>query len=229
MDEISRCPVPTIYPGARVTGMSSIHPTCVIGESSWVDGCSLAEAVRINRRNVLVDCSVGKRSYTGPNTVIKHAEIGNYCSISWNCSISGSFHDPSLMSTHPFTRLSSYGFIESNLGVEDDPVRIGNDVWIGMSACILPGVTVGDGAIVGAGSVVTKNVPPFAIVAGNPAKLIRMRFSSDEVALLTELAWWEWPDDWISRYMDYFSEPVTREALFILKNLVERHVTSEGS
>ena len=72
-------------------------------------------------------------------------------------------------------------------------IVIGNDVWLGYRSVILAGVTIGDGAIVGAYSVVTKDVPPYTIVAGNPAKEIRRRFSEAEIARLLELRWWDWP------------------------------------
>ncbi len=72
-------------------------------------------------------------------------------------------------------------------------VVIGNDVWIGADAMILSGVTVGDGAVIGAGSVVTKSVPPYAAVAGNPARVIKMRFSPEQIERLLQIRWWDWP------------------------------------
>lgn len=79
---------------------------------------------------------------------------------------------------------------------------LGNDVWIGMEAVILPGVTIGDGAIVAAKSVVTHDVPPYAIVAGNAAKVVKMRFEKDVVRRLLAIAWWDWPQDKIGRNLD---------------------------
>ena len=79
---------------------------------------------------------------------------------------------------------------------------IGNDVWIGMEAVMLPGVRIGDGAIVGAKSVVTHDVPPYAIFAGNPARVVKMRFDEATVVRLLEVAWWNWPVDRISRNLD---------------------------
>jgi acetyltransferase-like isoleucine patch superfamily enzyme len=84
------------------------------------------------------------------------------------------------------------------------PVIIGNDVWIGAGAIILSGVTIGDGAIVGAGSVVTHDIPPYAIVAGNPAKIIRYRFSKNQIDKLLEIAWWNWGEDKIKANINYF-------------------------
>ena len=77
---------------------------------------------------------------------------------------------------------------------------LGNDVWLGYGVTVLPGVRIGHGAIVGAGSVVTADVPDYGVVAGNPARLIRMRFSEEDVALLLRLAWWDWPVDKVTRH-----------------------------
>lgn len=80
------------------------------------------------------------------------------------------------------------------------PVTIGNDVWIGGRAIILSGVTIGDGAVVGAGAVVSRDVPPYAIAAGNPARVVRYRFSPEVIARMLEIHWWDWPDEKIIRY-----------------------------
>lgn len=74
------------------------------------------------------------------------------------------------------------------------PIVVGNDVWIGRRAMILSGVEIGDGAIIGAGAVVAKNVPPFAVVVGNPGKVVKYRFDADDIELLLSLKWWDWPE-----------------------------------
>ena len=78
---------------------------------------------------------------------------------------------------------------------------IGNDVWIGRDAVIMPGVTVGDGAIIGASAVVASDVPPYATVGGNPARLIRRRYSEDDIERLLRIAWWNWPIDLITEHI----------------------------
>jgi chloramphenicol O-acetyltransferase type B len=78
---------------------------------------------------------------------------------------------------------------------------IGNDVWIGSEAIIMPGVTIGHGAVIGARALVTKNVEPYTIVGGNPAKPIRKRFADEDIALLLQMAWWDWPVDALSEAM----------------------------
>jgi len=120
--------------------------------------------------------------------------IGKYCSVADNVSILlGGEHHSNWITTYPFNILNY-----SNSNIDDKKskgnVTIGNDVWIGNNVLILSGVTIGDGAIIGAGSVVTKNVAPYQIVGGNPAKLIRKRFTDDQIAALLKISWWNWSD-----------------------------------
>lgn len=147
--------------------------------------------------------SIGKFSYgVAPflevaNTGGKDPEvrIGRFCSIAKgvNIVLNGG-HRPDWVTTYPF----SYILDEfKNMNLDGMPyskgdVLIGNDVWIGMNVTILSGVTIGDGAIVGAGSLVTKDVEPYAIVAGNPAHLIRKRFDQVTIDKLLAIKWWNW-------------------------------------
>ncbi|MBI5204619.1 MAG: CatB-related O-acetyltransferase [Nitrospirae bacterium] len=97
-----------------------------------------------------------------------------------------------------------FGEILYDPNASKGPVIIGNDVWIGDSVIILPGVQVGDGAIIGAGSVVTKNVPPYTIVGGVPAKKIRDRFSDKIKEQLLQIKWWDWPEEKIKANREFF-------------------------
>ena len=93
-------------------------------------------------------------------------------------------------STHPFFYNPSFGYVDKLL-IERTTIIIGNDVWVGANATILPSVSqIADGAVVGAGSVVTKRVPPFAIVAGNPAKIIKYRFKEETIQKIVQSGWW---------------------------------------
>jgi len=113
---------------------------------------------------------------------------------------------------HDMNRLSCYGFKSQFLGLKGDnidgiskgPVIIGNDVWVGGRTTILSGVTIGDGVIIAAGAVVTRNVPPYAIVAGVPARVIRYRFSKEQIKKLLQIAWWNWSKEKIVANIDYF-------------------------
>lgn len=134
--------------------------------------------------------------------------IGKFCSIA--CGAKFLFNS----ANHSLTSLSTYPFpiFFEEWGLERAQVTrawdhkgdivIGNDVWIGYEAVILAGVTVGDGAIIGARAVVTKDVPPYTIVGGVPAKPIRKRFPDDTIAALFALRWWDWPEERIAGCLD---------------------------
>jgi virginiamycin A acetyltransferase len=131
--------------------------------------------------------------------------IGRFCAIAEGARfiMNGANHMLSGFSTYPFNIFGhgwEEGFDMQSLQRElrGDTV-IGNDVWIGMDAVIMPGVSVGDGVIVAAKAVVTRDVPPYAVVAGNPAKVMKMRFDARTVRRLIEIAWWNWPVDKITR------------------------------
>ena len=134
--------------------------------------------------------------------------IGRFCAIAEGARfiMNGANHTMAGFSTYPFN-IFGHGWEKSfddaawRKELRGDTV-IGNDVWIGMEAIVMPGVTIGDGAIVGARAVVTGNVPPYAVVAGNPARVVRMRFDKQTVRRLLAVAWWDWPVDRISRNLD---------------------------
>ena len=133
--------------------------------------------------------------------------IGRFCSIACGARFlfNSANHRLSSLSTYPFPIF----FEEWGLDVEDitkawdnkGDIVIGNDVWIGYEAVILAGVTVGDGAVIGTRAVVTKDVPPYTIVGGVPAKPIRERFSRDIIDSLLRIKWWDWPEEEISRHI----------------------------
>ncbi|WP_315918338.1 CatB-related O-acetyltransferase [Mesorhizobium sp. SP-1A] len=134
--------------------------------------------------------------------------IGKFCAIAEGARfiMNGANHAMSGFSTYPFNIFGhgwEEGFDVATWQKENrgDTV-VGNDVWIGMEAVIMPGVGIGDGAIVAAKSVVTHDVPPYAIVAGNPARIVKIRFAPDVVARLLDIAWWDWPHDKIGRNLD---------------------------
>jgi virginiamycin A acetyltransferase len=137
------------------------------------------------------------------------ASIGAFTSIAPEVGITRENHPIDSVTTHPFPFLSSRGFGGGggHPRATNAPVTIGNDVWLAQRVLILPGVTIGDGAIVGAGAVVTRDVAAYAIVGGVPAKPIRMRFPSEVVDDLLELRWWDWDDDTIRSRLPQFASP----------------------
>lgn len=131
--------------------------------------------------------------------------VGKFCSIGDNVTIAKSNHPIDFISTHPFLYEKKRGIVSSNIALNyNGEVKIENDVWIGVNATILPGVTISNGAIVAAGAVVTKDVPPYAIVGGVPAKIIKYRFSETEITQLLESKWWEWPENKIQQHLPDF-------------------------
>lgn len=141
---------------------------------------------------------VGDFSYGKPD--IKHwgenssLFIGKFCSIAEQVTIFlGGEHRTDWVTTYPFNYfLAEHAANRGHPKTKGDVV-IGNDVWIGMGATILSGVRIGDGAVIGARALVSKDVPPYAIVAGNPAKVIRRRFADGVINRLLEIRWWDWP------------------------------------
>jgi acetyltransferase-like isoleucine patch superfamily enzyme len=144
--------------------------------------------------------AVGDHTYGKPKVVSwdegTTLRVGKYCSIGNNVTIFlGSEHRTDWVSTYPFPF-----FWKEAHGISGHPsskgdVVIGNDVWIGYGATILSGVEIGDGAAIGACSLVATSVPSYAVVAGNPARVVRYRFDDETIERLLEIKWWDWPDD----------------------------------
>lgn len=130
-------------------------------------------------------------------------KVGKFCSIAKNVTVfTGGSHRTDWVTTYPFGHIHKNIF--NNFNGKGHPksngnVIIGNDVWIGTDATIMSGITVGDGAVIAANSHVVKNVEPYSIVGGNPAKLIKYRFSSEKIEKLLEIQWWNWSVEKINR------------------------------
>jgi acetyltransferase-like isoleucine patch superfamily enzyme len=154
-------------------------------------------------------CFFGKNTYvSGPNTTIHSASIGRYCSIAMGVKIGLEDHDYKNVTTHPILYSSKFGNltkVKNSIQKKKPPV-IEDDVWIGCNAIILRGVNVGKGSIIASGSVVTKDVCPYSIVAGVPAKLISTRFEPSQITELKEINWCTWSDDYLTENIEYFSD-----------------------
>jgi acetyltransferase-like isoleucine patch superfamily enzyme len=138
-----------------------------------------------------------------------HVTIGSFCSLADDVVITiGGNHCLDWPSTYPFrARRHLAGAFTDGHPLAETDIDIGSDVWIGRGARILAGVTIGHGAVVGAYSVVAKDVRPYAIVVGNPAREVRRRFSDDQVEALLKIAWWDWPDEKISGSVSDLNQP----------------------
>lgn len=159
---------------------------------------------------LLYDSSIGKYSYMGYDCEVVNCEIGKFCSLANNVIIGGAQHPLNWVSTSPVF-YNQQGGSNHHLGsLEFDKTKrsyIGNDVWIGNRAIIMQGIRIGDGAVIGAGAVITKDVPPYAIVGGIPARIIRYRFDEQTIAELQQSQWWNLSDDMLRQYSQYMNNP----------------------
>lgn len=175
--------------------------------------CKLAKHTRVLPRCNLIRVEMARYSYIGTNTIVSDTKIGAFCSIGSSCSIGGGVHPTDRVSTSPVFYDSSNCFREKNYISADsrNPVKqpqtiIGNDVWIGENVFVSAGVNIGDGAVIGAHAVITKDVPPYAIVAGVPAKILRYRFDEATIKELMATQWWEWSEEKLAENKEWFSK-----------------------
>jgi len=176
-------------------------------ERPWIDPAAQVRDTRlgawtaVHARTLVQESVIGDFTYVMVDCDIIYSELGKFCSVASRVRINPGNHPLHRAALHHFT----YRSLDYGLGEDADAsffdwrrshaVRIGHDVWIGHGATILPGVSVGTGAAIGAGAVVSKDVPPFAVCAGVPARVIRMRFEPAVQEGLLRLAWWDWSRD----------------------------------
>ncbi len=166
--------------------------------------------------NVIIDSSFGFASYCSNNCNIAYTKIGKYCCIGRRFTTSVGLHPAKkYVSIHPafysIAKQSGFSFVNENKFKEIDLlfenkycVKIGNDVWIGDNVTVLSGIEIGDGAIIAAGAVVTKNVEPYSIVGGVPARFIRYRFTNEQKNMLEVIKWWNRDISWIRENVNLF-------------------------
>lgn len=183
---------------------SHIALFCVLQEAVVDKTAAICAGVRFYRGRI------GKYSYIGNNSFVSDTDIGSFTSISTNCYIGGTSHPTDWVSTspvfHKWENIMKKNFARHEFEIFKR-TTIGNDVWIGNRVMIKAGVKISDGAVVGMGSIVTKDIGPYEIWAGNPARLIRKRFDDETIDALEKMKWWEWDDNKIEKYADKFTVP----------------------
>ena len=188
-----------------------------IGKGSTVSYCKLEGNNALGRNSHLINCLVGKNTYFGNNVILTESKIGRFCSIGDNVKIIAAQHPiDTFISTSPLfytqnTLLKTYIKREKYPNFKyvlntNFKVIVHNDVWIGSNVLILGGVIIGNGAIIAAGSVVIKDVEPYSIVGGVPAKHIKYRFDSHTILTLETYKWWDKSEEWFTMNAEYFSD-----------------------
>ena len=182
----------------------------------------LAKYVNLAHSVNVQNSEIGLRTSIGRYTKIRDAKIGKYCSISWDCTIGAPSHPIDRIATHAFTYRKQFGISEKNDVFEEKLVEIGNDVWVGCNAIILSGVKIGNGAVIAAGAVVTKDVEPYSIVAGVPAKEIKKRFDLETIEQLQKINWWDLNDNFLKENIDYFTQTLNKNFLIEISNKLDK-------
>ena len=184
--------------------VSHIALFCVLQEAVVDKTAAICSGVRFYRGKI------GKYSYIGNNSFVSDTDIGCFTSISTDCYIGGTSHPTDWVSTspvfHKWENIMKKNFARHEFEIFKR-TTIGNDVWIGNRVMIKAGVKIADGAVIGMGSIVTKDIGPYEIWAGNPARLIHKRFDDETIDAFEKMKWWEWDDNTIEKYADKFTVP----------------------
>lgn len=191
--------------------MKMRNQSCTIETARLAKNITLGKSVTLGLGSSVLAKEIGDYTFINKYCLIDKnvSSIGKFCSIAYNVRIGLGGHPTDWVSTHPFAYDKKYGFTENTREWtnESSDTIIGNDVWIGANATILAGITIGDGAIIGAHALVNKDVKPYSIVVGSPAKHLRYRFDEETVAKLLKLKWWDMPKNDLVKNLSLMKSP----------------------
>ncbi len=171
---------------------NNIGDKVIVAQTAIVNSSTLKYYSRLKDYTEIHNSTLGKYSYISQYSIVNKTKIGKFCSIASGCYI-GLWEHNTDVSTHSFYLYEHSGnFVKGYKNYNKDIIetKIGHDVWIGANTVIMKGVSIGNGAIVGASAVVTKDIPAYAIVVGNPAKIIKYRYEKEDIKWLEEIKWW---------------------------------------
>jgi len=194
-----------------------------ISIKAFVIDSQISKKSAIAKLSRIYHSKIEKYSYIGKNSTVQYTSIGKFCSIGENVFIGLAKHPSDWVSTSPLF-YSGRNILKKKIGSNDyfydKTVVIGNDVWIGNNVMIMSGVKIGDGVIIGSGAIVTRDIPSYSIVAGVPAKLLKMRFDNSIIDKLLNIKWWDFDEKYIVKLGDYVNDidEFIRKAMILNEN-----------
>lgn len=202
-----------------------LDPTCSLGHDIELLGSTLEAYSGVAHHANVRSTVLGAYSSIGRFSKVTHCRIGRFTAVSWDVTLNATVHPIDHLTTNAFPYGPTVGGFVTTRTDRNSPLVIGHDVWIGANAVVMPGCTLGHGAIVGAGAVVTRDVPPYAIVTGVPARVQRLRFADDVVLRLLRLAWWDLDREVLKANVALFQKPLDAAILESLEQLCASSAT----
>jgi len=190
-----------------------------IGKNVTLNNCTLDDHSRVAEYASIHNSIIGSYTAIGRYSKIVHTDIGKYCAISWDTTINAISHPYNHLTINAFPYVPYVGNFVKKRTQTYQKVIIKNDVWIGANSVIMPGITIGNGAIIGAGAVVTKDIPDYAIVVGVPAKIIKYRFPEEIIKKLLELSWWDLDPQLIKEYVEIWQGEFDSDSIKRLEDI----------
>lgn len=212
IDNVRGASTSKIYSNCRVYN-TELQDMSSIGDFSVVRESNIGQRSTIQRNCDIWRLSLGRYSCIGRMSTVQSAKIGSFCALSWNLKIGGDDHDYTMLSTHPFWHDISWGIASDKDYSEyyhekeyEEPCTIGNDVWIAAGVSICRNVRIGNGCVIGAGAVITKDIEPYSVVVGIPGRVIKRRFDDITIERLEKINWWNLPTDVLKNNLPLFRD-----------------------
>lgn len=199
-----------IFKNCRVYDTTLSHKS-TIGDFGTVRESNIGERSSIQRYGDIWGLDLGRYTCIGRVSTIQETKIGSFCALADYLTIGCDDHDYKMITTHPFWHDTSWGISEDEAFCAEyrrkeyeQPCEIGNDVWMGAGVMVCRNVVIGNGCVIGAGAIITKDIPPYSVVVGVPGKVIKKRFYDEIIDRLQRANWWDLPIDVIKKHIGIF-------------------------